>query len=288
MDLAGLTVREIEEYLRNLPEINEALLVELSRDPRAGLRSLAERWRRRLERQREEGERLRALFRLERLKRQEGYRRIAGVDEAGRGPLAGPVVASAVVLPEECEIPGLNDSKRLSLRAREKVYEVIMATAVAVGVGVADVEEIEAYGIMEATRLAWRRAIAQLSPPPDLVILDGRVSLALPVPVLTVVDADALIACTAAASVVSKVTRDRLMEELHRKYPQYGFASHKGYGTRAHLQALERYGPSPAHRMSFLRTLQGREGASTPSSRSPRKSGEDSGATSSHLGGEGE
>lgn len=255
MDLAGLTVREIEKYLRNLPEISEVLLDQLSRDPRAGLHSLAERWRRRQERQREERERLRALFRLEQWKRQEGYRRIAGVDEAGRGPLAGPVVASAVILPEECEIPGLNDSKRLSPRAREKVYEVIMATAVAVGVGVAEVEEIEAYGIMEATRLAWRRAIAQLFPPPDLIILDGRASLTLPVPVLTVVDADAHVACAAAASVVSKVRRDRLMEELHRKYPQYGFASHKGYGTRAHLQALERYGPSPVHRMSFLRAL---------------------------------
>ncbi|MDR7435123.1 MAG: ribonuclease HII [Armatimonadota bacterium] len=255
LDLSDLSVREIEESLRQLPEISETLLARLSRDPRASVRFIAERWRKRLEQQRKERDRLHALFHLEQLKRQEGYRWIAGVDEAGRGPLAGPVVASAVILPERCEIPGLNDSKKLSPRAREKVYEAIMATAVAVGVGMAEVEEIEQYGIMEATRLAWRRAVAQLSPPPDLVILDGRVSLNLPMPVLTVVDADALVACAAAASVVSKVTRDRLMEELHQRFPQYGFASHKGYGTKEHLQALERFGPSPVHRRSFLRAL---------------------------------
>ncbi len=157
LDLSDLSVREIEESLRQLPEISETLLAWLSRDPRASVRFIAERWRKRLEQQRKERDRLHALFHLEQLKRQEGYRWIAGVDEAGRGPLAGPVVASAVILPERCEIPGLNDSKKLSPRAREKVYEAIMATAVAVGVGMAEVEEIEQYGIMEATRLAWRR-----------------------------------------------------------------------------------------------------------------------------------
>lgn len=180
---------------------------------------------------------------------------LCGVDEAGRGPLAGPVCAAAVMLPRGLDIPGLNDSKKLTEKKREEVYGIICAGAVCYGVAFADVEEIERLNILNATFLAMNRAIAQLSVPPQLALIDGNRDSGIEAPSRCIVKGDALCADIAAASVLAKVTRDRYMTALASEYPQYGFEKHKGYGTKQHYAAIREFGPSPAHRMSFLKTL---------------------------------
>lgn len=183
--------------------------------------------------------------------RRRGYRRIAGLDEAGRGPLAGPVVAAAVIWPVHAGSIGIDDSKRLSEEARERLYHLILERAVGVGVGSADAAEIDALNVLEATRLAMVRALAGLSPPPDYVLTDAVTIPALSIPLRPIIKGDALSLSIAAASIVAKVTRDRLMVEYHDLYPQYNFLSHKGYGTSEHLRLLAQFGPSPIHRLSF-------------------------------------
>ncbi len=180
---------------------------------------------------------------------------LCGVDEAGRGPLAGPVCAAAVMLPRGLDIPGLNDSKKLTEKKREELYGIICAGAVCYGVAFAGVEEIERLNILNATFLAMNRAIAQLSVPPQLALIDGNRDSGIEAPSRCIVKGDALCADIAAASVLAKVTRDRYMTALAREYPQYGFEKHKGYGTKQHYAAIREFGPSPAHRMSFLKTL---------------------------------
>lgn len=183
----------------------------------------------------------------------QGLSLVCGVDEAGRGPLAGPVCAAAVILPMGCELPGLNDSKKLTEKQRERLFPLIQERAVAYGVAFASVEEIEEMNILSAALLAMNRAIEQLSPAPEMALIDGNTTRDIKIPAQSVVGGDEKCACIAAASVLAKVTRDRLMTELAAQYPQYGFEKHKGYGTRAHYAALDEYGPCPAHRMSFLR-----------------------------------
>ncbi|MFO0707620.1 MAG: ribonuclease HII [Nitrospira sp.] len=185
-----------------------------------------------------------------------GYRCIAGVDEAGRGPLAGPVVAAAVVLPVRCRLSGVDDSKQLSEADRDRLFDSILAHAVAVGVGSATPQEIDVLNILEASRLAMRRAIAVLSPAPDYVLTDAVMLPRLGVPCRPVIKGDALSRSIAAASIIAKVTRDRLMVEFHDTYPQYNFVSHKGYGTEEHLARLAEHGPSPIHRMTFAPVLE--------------------------------
>ena len=185
----------------------------------------------------------------------DGAAPFCGVDEAGRGPLAGPVCAAAVILPPEARIPGLNDSKKLSEKKREELYEIICREAVTFGIAFASVEEIEALNIKGATYLAMDRAIAELECVPALALVDGNDKNTLAVPAVKVIKGDQLCASIAAASILAKVTRDRFMLELDAQYPQYGFARHKGYGTRAHYDALREYGPSPAHRPSYLRKM---------------------------------
>ena len=180
---------------------------------------------------------------------------LCGVDEAGRGPLAGPVCAAAVMLPRDLDIPGLNDSKKLTEKKREELYGIICAGAVCYGVAFAGVEEIERLNILNATFLAMNRAIAQLSVPPQLALIDGNRDSGIEAPSRCIVKGDALCADIAAASVLAKVTRDRYMTVLASEYPQYGFEKHKGYGTKQHYAAIREFGPSPAHRMSFLKTL---------------------------------
>lgn len=180
---------------------------------------------------------------------------LCGVDEAGRGPLAGPVCAAAVMLPRGLDIPGLNDSKKLTEKKREELYDIICDGAVCYGVAFAGVEEIERLNILNATFLAMNRAIAQLSVPPHLALIDGNRDSGIEAPSRCIVKGDALCADIAAASVLAKVTRDRYMTALAREYPQYGFEKHKGYGTKQHYAAIREFGPSPAHRMSFLKTL---------------------------------
>ena len=180
---------------------------------------------------------------------------ICGVDEAGRGPLAGPVCAAAVILPKGLQIPGLNDSKKLSEKKREELYDIIRENALSAGIAFATVEEIEEMNILEATFLAMNRAIAQLEPQPELALIDGNRCKGIAVPAQCVIKGDATVASIAAASILAKVTRDRLMLQLAEQYPLYGFEKHKGYGTEAHYAALRAYGPSPVHRMSFLRKM---------------------------------
>ena len=180
-------------------------------------------------------------------------RPFCGVDEAGRGPLAGPVCAAAVILPESLVIPGLNDSKKLTTRKREELYDIICGEALSFAVAFATVEEIETLNIKGATYLAMDRAIAELDPAPKLALVDGNDRNSLSIPALKVVKGDSLCASIAAASILAKVTRDRFMEEMDALYPQYGFAAHKGYGTAAHYAALREYGPCPIHRPTYLR-----------------------------------
>ena len=195
------------------------------------------------------------LWKLETELAAEGIAPVCGVDEAGRGPLAGPVCAAAVLLPLGLELPGLKDSKALSPRRREALYDVITEAAVSFGVSFATVEEIAQRNILGATFLAMNRAIAALDPPPALSLIDGNRNGGIETPSRCVVRGDALCASIAAASILAKVTRDRYMAELAERYPGYGFERHKGYGTAAHYAALREKGPCPAHRALFLRKL---------------------------------
>ena len=184
-----------------------------------------------------------------------GFSPLCGVDEAGRGPLAGPVCAAAVILPRGCVIEGLNDSKKLSEKRREALYDEIVAKALTFGIAFATVEEIERYNILEATFLAMNRAIGQLPIKPALALIDGNRNKGIDCPSRCVIGGDGKCADIAAASILAKVTRDRCMLEMAQKYPQYGFEKHKGYGTAAHYAAIREYGPSEIHRMSFLRKM---------------------------------
>ena len=184
-----------------------------------------------------------------------GVSLLCGVDEAGRGPLAGPVCAAAVILPRGIEITGLNDSKKLSEKHREELYDVICKEAISYGIAFADVAEIETLNILEATFVAMNRAIAKLSPVPELALIDGNRAKRISLPARAVVKGDGRCADIAAASILAKVTRDRYMLKMAEKYPEYHFEKHKGYGTKAHYEALREYGPSPIHRMSFLRKM---------------------------------
>ena len=188
-----------------------------------------------------------------------GYGLICGVDEAGRGPLAGPVCAAAVILPPHADIPGLNDSKKLSDKRRRELFPIIKEQAVAYGIGFADHSMIDEINILQATFYAMEQAISQLSVKPDIALIDGNRERDFGVPVQTVVHGDSLSASIAAASILAKVARDDLMLQMAQEYPQYGFEIHKGYGTKAHYAALEAYGPCPIHRMTFLKKLYGTE-----------------------------
>ena len=183
----------------------------------------------------------------------QGISMVCGVDEAGRGPLAGPVCAAAVILPDHLQIPGLTDSKKLTDKRRRELFPIIKEQAIAYGIGLASEQEIDEINILQATFLAMERALAELSVRPELVLIDGNREKDFGIPVKTVVKGDSLSANIAAASVLAKVTRDDLMLELAEKYPQYGFDVHKGYGTKAHYEALRSFGASPVHRMTFLR-----------------------------------
>ncbi|TKB56900.1 MAG: ribonuclease HII [Nitrospira sp.] len=201
--------------------------------------------------------------------RRRGYRLIAGLDEAGRGPLAGPVVAAAVILPTRCRLAGVDDSKQVSESARVQLYEVIIRRARAVGVGIATEQEIDCLNILEATRLAMRRALASLTPSADCLLIDAVILSNLAIPSRPIIKGDTLSISIAAASIVAKVTRDRMMAVYHQTYPDYNFLSHKGYGTEEHLQRLAQYGPCAIHRRTFApvaQLLDGRRGR-RPSSR---------------------
>ena len=197
------------------------------------------------------------MWEIESSVRDEGYEIICGVDEAGRGPLAGPVCAAAVILPMGLEIPGLTDSKKLTDKKRRELFPIIKEQAIAYGIGLASHEEIDEINILQATYLAMERALAQLSVKPDIALIDGNRAKDFGLPVRTVVKGDSLSMNIAAASILAKVTRDDLMLELAEKYPEYGFEVHKGYGTKAHYEALRAHGASEIHRKTFLKKFYG-------------------------------
>lgn len=187
----------------------------------------------------------------------EGVQTICGVDEAGRGPLAGPVCAAAVILPPHLRIPGLTDSKKLTDKKRRELFPIIQEQAVAYGIGFASEKEIDEINILQATFLAMERALSGLDVKPDLVLIDGNREKDFGLPVKTVVKGDSLSANIAAASILAKVSRDDVMLQMEPRYPGYGFAIHKGYGTKAHYEALRAQGPCPIHRMTFLKKFYG-------------------------------
>lgn len=193
------------------------------------------------------------LWQIESSFREKGYQLICGIDEAGRGPLAGPVCAAAVILPYGLDIPGLNDSKKLTDKKRSELYEQILSSAACYGIAVADEKEIDEINILQATFRAMERAVSKLNIKPDLILVDGNRLPQLDTETHAVVKGDSLSASIAAASILAKVTRDRFMEQQDELYPAYGFAVHKGYGTKRHYEALTEHGPCPIHRMTFLK-----------------------------------
>lgn len=202
-----------------------------------------------------EMQRLEKMYEYERQAYQRGLRLIAGMDEAGRGPLAGPVVAACVILPENCLIEGVNDSKKLSAEKREALYDVILEKAVSVGIGIVDERTIDEINILNAAKLAMKRAAEQVKPVPDLILIDALKIEEIDIPQMAIIKGDALSLSIAAASIIAKVTRDRLITEADSKYPAYGFKEHKGYGTPKHIEAIKKYGICPIHRISFTKNF---------------------------------
>ena len=231
----------------------QQLLLTYETDERSGVKNLIKKVRTALDKEKKEKERLYHMLSYER--EYEGYAHICGIDEAGRGPLAGPVVAGAVILPKGLTIPYLNDSKQLSEKKRERLYDEIMEKAVSVGVGVISPRRIDEINILQATYEAMRMAITQLSIKPDILLNDAVRIPQVDIPQVPIIKGDGKSLSIAAASVIAKVTRDRMMVEYDKLLPQYGFAGHKGYGSAAHIEAIKNYGPSPIHRATFIKHL---------------------------------
>ena len=245
------SIQDIKEELQNAKkEQRELLLREYRDDKRAGVRKLIASWEKREAKLREEISRVEALCAYE--KKYQDYEMICGVDEVGRGPLAGPVAAGAVILPKDCRILYINDSKKLSAAKREALSEKIMEKAVSVGYGTVSPERIDEIGILNAVYEAMRKAIDSLSVQPDLLLNDAVTIPGVEVPQVPIIKGDAKSISIGAASIIAKVRRDHLMEEYDRIYPGYGFASNKGYGSREHMEAIRKKGLCPSHRRSFV------------------------------------
>jgi ribonuclease HII len=258
--LNKLSIEEIrEQLLRGDEPLTAHLLNKLGRDQRQGARKIYELLKRRYEKERSDRVRILNMLNFERVLWKSGIRSIAGVDEVGMGPLAGPVVAAAVVFPPGTEFAGIDDSKRLDFEQRSKMETVIRREATAIGVGLAEVGEIDRLNIYHAALLAMRRAVEALAVKPDHLLIDGRVIPGVSIPQNSFFKGDGINFSIAAASIIAKTHRDRLMEELEKKYPGYGFAQHRGYGTAEHQNAIRQLGPCPVHRMSypFIRELCG-------------------------------
>ena len=244
------TIKEIKEQLANIQRLDDPLLAELEQDSRSGVIQAIAKRKRELQKQVDEDLRLEKMLAYEKELYAQGIDLIAGVDEVGRGPLAGPVVAAAVILPKACKIPGLNDSKKIPKSKHKEIYEVVLQNAIAIGIGVKDNQVIDQVNIYEATKLAMMEAIGQLEPQPQHLLIDAM-KLDLPIPQTSIIKGDANSLSIAAASIVAKVTRDQMMEEFDREYPGYDFAQNAGYGTAKHLAGLDKLGVTPIHRRSF-------------------------------------
>ena len=244
------TIKEVKERLAMIDELDHPLFEELILDGRAGVQAAISKRKRELQKQVDEDLRLEKMLAYEKELYAQGIELIAGVDEVGRGPLAGPVVAAAVILPKACKIPGLNDSKKIPKSKHKEIYEAVLQNAVAIGIGIKDNQVIDQVNIYEATKLAMMEAIGQLEPQPQHLLIDAM-RLDLPISQTSIIKGDANSLSIAAASIVAKVTRDQMMEEFDRKYPGYDFAQNAGYGTAKHLAGLDQLGVTPIHRRSF-------------------------------------
>ena len=246
--------KKISEMKEELQEAEEAMLPSFisryEKDERAGARKLVQQARKQIEQLEKERQRIEKLKTYERQYEQAGY--VCGIDEVGRGPLAGPVVAGAVILPKDCKMLYINDSKKLSEKKREELYAVIMEQAAATGIGMASPQRIDEINILQATYEAMRQAIQNLSLTPDILLNDAVTIPQVEIPQVPIIKGDEKSISIGAASIIAKVTRDRLMVEYDKIMPEYGFARNKGYGSKEHLEAIRVYGPSPIHRRSFI------------------------------------
>lgn len=244
------TIKEIKKQLAQIQQLNDPLLSELEKDDRSGVIQAVAKRKREIQKCLEEDARLEGMLAYEKELYGQGIQLIAGVDEVGRGPLAGPVVAAAVILPKGCKISGLNDSKKIPKSKHKEIYEAVRKHAIAIGIGVKDNQVIDQVNIYEATKLAMIEAIGQLDPKPQHLLIDAM-KLDLPISQTSIIKGDANSLSIAAASIVAKVTRDQMMETYDQEYPGYDFAQNAGYGTAKHLAGLQKLGITPIHRCSF-------------------------------------
>lgn len=245
-----LTIQEIKELLETIKDENDDVILSLTKDSRKGVQTVLNKWKKDRQKEREEIIRYQSMMQYENEAKSEGYQLIAGIDEVGRGPLAGPVVSAAVILPDYHFLKGLNDSKKLSETKRLELYEAIKENAISYSVGIINPDEIDRINIYEATKKSMLAALQNLSIKPEFLLLDA-IELNSIYPERSLIKGDSKSVSIAAASIIAKVTRDKIMEEAHRLYPNYGFDKHVGYGTKFHLEAIEKYGPCPIHRKSF-------------------------------------
>jgi ribonuclease HII len=244
------TIKDIKAELASITDLADERFDLLEQDERKGVQAAIKKRQRELQKMQEEAARLDGMLEFERELYVNNVTYIAGIDEVGRGPLAGPVVAAAVILPVNAKIEGLNDSKKIPKLKHEEVYDRVIETAISYGVGIVSSDVIDEINILEATKLAMKAAVTELKPQPEHLLVDA-LKLPLPIPQTDIIKGDAKSMSIAAASIVAKVTRDRMMADLDRQYPGYGFAANAGYGTKTHLQALENLGITPIHRKSF-------------------------------------
>ncbi|MDO4166717.1 MAG: ribonuclease HII [Eubacteriales bacterium] len=246
-------IAEIKREIEMAGEAQAQVLASYADDPRKGVQNLIQKAERQAEKLQQERLRLQKMREFE--EKYKKYQAICGIDEAGRGPLAGPVVAGAVILPRDCEILYLNDSKKLSEKKRDQLYDEIQQKAVAWAVGIVSQERIDEINILQATYEAMQQAVEQLAVTPDLLLVDAVNIPGVVQKQVGIIKGDAKSVSIAAASIMAKVTRDRMMEQMDALYPEYGFASHKGYGSQSHIEAIRQYGPCPIHRRTFIKNF---------------------------------
>ncbi|MGT2846361.1 ribonuclease HII [Streptococcus massiliensis] len=244
------TIKEIKDLLATASSLDSPIFAEFLEDSRAGVQKAIQQRKREIQAALDEDARLETMLRYEKDLYAQGYELIAGIDEVGRGPLAGPVVAAAVILPRNCKIKGLNDSKKIPKKKHEEIYRAVQEAALAIGVGVIGNQIIDQVNIYQATKLAMQEALVQLKPQPDYLLIDAM-ELEIALPQQSIIKGDANSLSIAAASIVAKVTRDKMMTDFDGVYPGYDFAQNAGYGTQAHLAGLEKYGITPIHRTTF-------------------------------------
>ena len=244
------TIKEIKATLEDVTDLADPRWADFEADSRSGVQKAILQRKKAIEAEAAEDERLETMLRYEREAYNQGFQVLAGIDEVGRGPLAGPVVAAAVILPKGCKIKHLNDSKKIPKSKHEAIYHEVMEQAVAVGIGIKDAKIIDQVNIYEATKLAMLEALGKLNPVPQYLLIDAM-KLDTPIPQQSIIKGDANSLSIAAASIVAKVTRDRLMADYDQTYPGYGFAKNAGYGTAEHLEGLEKQGITPIHRKTF-------------------------------------